>query len=152
MKCLIIEDWEIQDDIRDHLPDRSETLECLKLSPGLIQSTDMLKEVLRRLINLQQLVISDQHSLDDIHVPQSSRISKENYHKCSLKSLPNLKDLEIDVRDNEDSDIRINPVNAFRGIRSKLERLVFGGYVTISHDDIVLISLLNESLKHFSTK
>ena len=35
VKCLIIEDWEIQDDIRDHLPDRSETLECLKLSPGL---------------------------------------------------------------------------------------------------------------------
>ena len=68
VKCLIIEDWEIQDDIRDHLPDRSLT--------GLIQSTDMLKEVLKRLINLQQLVISDQHSLDDI--PQSSRISKEN--------------------------------------------------------------------------
>ena len=93
--------------------------------PGLIQSTDMLKEVLKRLINLQQLVISDQHSLDDI--PQSSRISKENYLKCSLKSLPNLKDLEIDVRDDEDSDIRINPVNAFHGIHSKLERLVIGG-------------------------
>ena len=150
VKCLIIEGWEIQDDIRDHLPDRSETLECLKLSPGLIQRKDMLKEVLKRLINLQQLVISDQHSLDDI--PLSSRISKENYLKCSLKSLPNLKDLEIDVQDDEDSDIRINPVNAFRRIRSKLERLVFGGYVTISHDDIVLISLLNESLKHFSIR
>ena len=84
VKCLIIEDQEIQDDIRDHLPGRSDTLECLKLSSGLIQSTDMLEEVLKPLINLQQLVISDQNSLHDM--PQSSRISKENYLKCSLQS------------------------------------------------------------------
>ena len=51
VKCLIIEDREMQDDIRDHLPDRLDTLDCLKLSSGLIQSTDMLEEVLKRLIN-----------------------------------------------------------------------------------------------------
>ena len=156
VKILYVDEWDIVDNIKEHLPVKSDTLECLTLFPHIYDDY-VLRDILKPLVSLQQLVISNEFERDETEEQFSATempLSNADYLAFSLDCLPELRDLEIDMLDDDEPWAEEIPIGEIvTTFYPKMERLIFkGSNVCISSQDLIVLAQRFPNLKYFGMR